>query len=302
MGQQNDYQFVMIPQKLSSCLDANCHKMLSTLIGLSSILSNEDGWFYRSNSDLKGDARLGETVVRATIETLWQAGIINIDCVGKGRGHRTNRIHINFESFKVYEQYSFNDIRNNPDLWINTIPYKGSGFKTTYDKQSQETSQNISQETSQKLRTNTDTTDTTDTLDTLNTKELNTDNKEVRTFCEESEKLPTCIIPVEEMSKEETIEESLENMRNSFNIQPEIIKVDEKLLSICFEKCEWFMNSFKNIDYQLLIDNPQQFLTTNEAKVGMLSQQFSSSTGVFFSKNTTTQLLKNYVTQEIGVL
>ena len=296
MNQQNDYQFVMIPQKLSSCLDANCHKMLSTLIGLDSILSKEDGWFYRSNRDLQLDVRLSQNLVIATLDTLYQAGIINVDCIGKGRGHRTNRIHINFESFKVYERYSFNDIRNNPDLWIETVPYKNH-YSPSYLHKGKEIGNTLGKRIGKKVTTITDTTDTSNTID-INTNTIETGKKVTTTL----ESLPTCIIPVEETSKEETIEEDLENMRNSFNIQPEIIKVDEKLLPICFEKCEWFMKSFKNIDYQLLIDNPQQFLTTNEAKVGMLSQQFSSSTGVFFSKNTTTQLLKNYVTQEIGVL
>lgn len=171
MDLQNDYQFVMIPQQLSSCLDANCEKMLTTLIGLNSMLS-KDGWFYRSNTDLQGDTRLGETLVRATLDTLYQAGIIDIDCVGKGRGHRSNRIHINFESFKKYQQYSFNDIRNNPDLWIETIKYKGSGFSTSYSKKSsQNTSQDISQNTSQKVRTNTNTIDTSYTSNIIYTKE-----------------------------------------------------------------------------------------------------------------------------------
>lgn len=177
MDLQNDYQFVMIPQQLSSCLDANCEKMLTTLIGLNSMLS-KDGWFYRSNTDLQGDTRLGETLVRATLDTLYQAGIIDIDCVGKGRGHRSNRIHINFESFKKYQQYSFNDIRNNPDLWIETIKYKGSGFSTSYSKKSsQNTSQDISQNTSQKVRTNTNTIDTSYTSNITYTKET-INNKE----------------------------------------------------------------------------------------------------------------------------
>lgn len=190
MDQQLNYQFVMMPQQLSSCLDANCGKMLSTLIGLHSILSNEDGWFYRSNLDLQDDTRLSETLVRATLDTLYQAGIIDIDCIGKGRGHRSNRIHINFESFKKYQQYSFNDIRNNPDLWINTIKYKGSGFATSYSQKvrtnmevSQGTSQDISQNTSQKVRTNTDTINTTYTINTIkdnisNKEDIVIDNKE----------------------------------------------------------------------------------------------------------------------------
>lgn len=170
MNQQNDYQFVMIPQQLSSCLDANCHKMLSTLLGLHSLLSNEDGWFFRSNKDLQLDVRLSENVVRATLDTLYQAGIINIDCIGKGKGHRTNRIHINFESFKVYQQYSFNDIRNNPNLWIETVKYKDH-FVPSYMKKSEEICERKCEELCEciceKVSTNTDTTNTSNTINKI---------------------------------------------------------------------------------------------------------------------------------------
>ena len=200
MDLQNDYQFVMIPQQLSSCLDANCEKMLTTLIGLNSLLA-KDGWFYRSNTDLQGDTRLGETLVRATLDTLYQAGIIDIDCVGKGRGHRSNRIHINFESFKKYQQYSFNDIRNNPDLWIETIKYKGSGFSTSYSKKtSQNTSQDISQNTSQKVRTNTDTTDTshisniTYTKESINIKDIKEEEYYLISFLDNPGKDYRCLL------------------------------------------------------------------------------------------------------------
>ena len=184
MNQQNDYQFVMIPQQLTSCLDANCGKMLNILLGLSSLLQKEDGWFYRSNKDLQLDTRLSENVVRATLDTLYRAGIINIDCIGKGRGHRTNRILINFESFKVYEQYSFNDIRNNPDLWIETVKYKDH-FVPSYMRKCEKVSTSIESSEDkceeiceckcEKVSTNTD---TTDTSNTLNTKENNLINKE----------------------------------------------------------------------------------------------------------------------------
>ena len=169
MDLQNGYQFVMIPQKLASCLDANCHKMLTVLIGLDSILSKEDGWFYRSNKDLQLDTRFSQNLVIATLDTLYQAGLLNIDCVGKGRGHRTNRIHINFEGFKRYERYSFNDIRNNPDLWIETVPYKNH-YSPSYCKEIGKEKGNT---IGKKVTTITDTTDTSYTTDIINTKEEN---------------------------------------------------------------------------------------------------------------------------------
>lgn len=189
MNQQNDYQFVMIPQQLTSCLDANCGKMLNTLLGLSSLMKNEDGWFYRSNKDLQLDTRFSQNLVIATLDTLYQAGIINVDCIGKGKGHRSNRIHINFESFKVYQQYSFNDIRNNPDLWIETVPYKNHYSPSYCKDKGKEIGNTLGNRIGKKVTTNTD---TTDLSNTTNTKEYNIINKEedmIANVIEEKENL-----------------------------------------------------------------------------------------------------------------
>ena len=173
MDPNYDYQFVMIPQQLSSCLDANCGKMLTTLIGLSTIMSKEDGWFYRSNKELQLDTRFSQNLVIATLDTLYQAGIIDIDCVGKGRGHRSNRIHINFESFKKYQQYSFNDIRNNPALWIETVSYKNH-YSPSYCKDNgKEIGNTLGKRIGKKVTTNTD---TSNYIDIINTKENNIEN------------------------------------------------------------------------------------------------------------------------------
>lgn len=166
----------MIPQQLSSCLDANCNKMLSTLLGLHSLLSNEDGWFYRSNADLQLDSHFSQNLVKATLDTLYQAGIINVDCIGKGRGHRSNRIHINFESFKTYQQYSFNDIRNNPDLWIETVPYKNHYSPSYCKEKGKEIGNTIGKGIGKKVTTNTDTTDTSNSSDTKEYNIINIEN------------------------------------------------------------------------------------------------------------------------------
>lgn len=294
MSQLNDYQFVMIPQKLASCLDANCHKMLSTLIGLNSILANEDGWFYRSNADLQLDVRFSKNLVIATLDTLYQTGIIDIDCIGKGMGHRSNRIHINFESFKVYEQYSFNDIRNNPDLWINTVSYKNH-YTPSYCK---EIGNSLGKGKGKKVNTNTDTTDTINTIDTkennLSNKEIKNDLQKMNTY-EEFQKVPTCIVSEDEFGKEQ----SFDDMRNSFHYTYKTVKLNNDLKEKCFECCNDFVNNHKNLDYQLLLKNDNAFLTKYEIKIGCLSQSISSKTGTTFSKNTSIQLLKEYVGKEM---
>jgi len=267
MEQQNDYQFVMMPQQLSSCLDANCNKMLSTLIGLHSILSNEDGWFYRSNKDLQLDTRLSENVIRATLDTLYRAGIINIDCIGKGRGHRTNRVRINFECFKVYQQYSFNDIRNNPDLWIETVKYKDH-FVPSYMRKCEKVSTSITESEDnceskceglcecicEKVSTN------TDTPDTSNTKEYNILNKEedmLANVIEEKESFyddeeRNLIMVVEEEKKECSKEELKTIYLNSFgeliNNYPEL-----NYSLIMTNKQDTFLDCYRDIVNELVM-------------------------------------------------
>lgn len=179
---QINYKFAAVPNKLMRCLDVNCRSMLFALVDLHSVLSNEDGWFFRSNADLQIDSDLSENLVRATLDTLYQAGIINIFCVGKGLARKCNRIHINFESFSKYERYSFNDIRFNPNLKIKTVPYKNH-YKPSY--LSNEIGNEVGKEEGKKVSTNIDTIDTINTIDTLNTKENKISkecNKEISPF------------------------------------------------------------------------------------------------------------------------
>ena len=306
MDQQNDYQFVMIPQQLSSCLDANCGKMLTTLIGLSSLMSKEDGWFYRSNKELQLDTRFSQNLVIATLDTLYQAGIIDVDCIGKSRGHRSNRIHVNYDSFGVYQQYSFNEIRNNPDLWIETVPYKNHYSPSYCKDKGKEIGNALGNRIGKKVTTNTDTTDTSNSTDIINTKEYNI-SKEIKNDLQKvntcnDNKLPTCKIGIveEEKSLKEFEEETMKDMKDSFNIVCSKIKINEDMLIKGFECCSNFYDKYQNLDYYLLLNNPQQFLANNEIKLGSLSQSITSNTGVCFSKQITTQLLKDYVEQAIN--
>lgn len=306
MDQQNDYQFVMIPQQLSSCLDANCGKMLTTLIGLSSLMSKEDGWFYRSNKELQLDTRFSQNLVIATLDTLYQAGIIDVDCIGKSRGHRSNRIHVNYDSFGVYQQYSFNEIRNNPDLWIETVPYKNHYSPSYCKDKGKEIGNALGNRIGKKVTTNTDTTDTSNSTDIINTKEYNI-SKEIKNDLQKvntcnDNKLPTCKIDIveEEKSLKEFEEETMKDMKDSFNIVCSKIKINEDMLIKGFECCSNFYDKYQNLDYYLLLNNPQQFLANNEIKLGSLSQSITSNTGVCFSKQITTQLLKDYVEQAIN--
>ena len=161
------YQFTAVPSKLFYCLDKNCKAMLFALIDLHNLYANQDGWFFRSNKDLQDDTDLSQNLVKVVLDTLYRAGIINVFSVGQGKGHTSNRIHINFESFTRYEAYSFNDIRNNPDLHIKTLPYKDH-YSPSYcervgDNESERVSETSSENLGEKMTTILDTPDTPNT-------------------------------------------------------------------------------------------------------------------------------------------
>ena len=47
------YQFNAVPMNLVACCDLNCRSMLWTLVQLSSYYADKDGWFFRTNEDLR---------------------------------------------------------------------------------------------------------------------------------------------------------------------------------------------------------------------------------------------------------
>lgn len=261
MNQQNDYQFVMIPQQLSSCLDANCGKMLSTLLGLSSLMKEEDGWFYRSNQDLQLDTRFSQNLVIATLDTLYQAGIIDVDCIGKGRGRRSNRIHINFESFKVYQQYSFNDIRNNPTLWIETVKYKNHYSPSYCKDKGKEKGNTLGKEIGKKVTTNTD---TTDLSNTINTKEYNNITKEENMLVNVKENKDT-FFNDNERNVVMVIEETSE---------PTAVENSQKTLNVDVD-AEAYMKDFlcnPSKDYHTLLANEREFIQRNNSDLTYLKE------------------------------
>jgi hypothetical protein len=174
--------------------------------------------------------------VIATLDTLYQAGIIDVDCIGKGRGHRSNRIRINFESFKVYQQYSFNDIRNNPDLWVETVPYKNHYSPSYCKDKGKEIGNTLGNRIGKKVTTNTDTTDTSNTSDT---KEYNIINNKEEDMI---------VIPVEDRDTFYN-----DNERNVVMVIEDKKKcTDEQLKNIYLNTFGELMSSYPNINYSLL--------------------------------------------------
>lgn len=134
MRKEKEYNFTAVPTPLMILLDVNCRSMLFTLCQLHSYYANEDGIFFRTNSDLSSESQLSQKLVIACIDTLYRHGIIDVWCVGKGKGKECNKYRLNLNKFKEYEQYSMNDLKN-PELQIQTIKeYNQKGYTPQYLK------------------------------------------------------------------------------------------------------------------------------------------------------------------------
>ena len=136
-----DYQFVAVPLNLFCRIDNNLRSMLFVLIQLQTYYADKDGWFFRSNEDLKAQSNLSENLVRLTIDTLYKEGLIDVKSVGKGKGRNTpsNRYKVLWERFKDYEKDDIEMCIKDPRLEIKTRQYKGSHYHPSYlDKKEME--------------------------------------------------------------------------------------------------------------------------------------------------------------------
>lgn len=124
-----------MPTNLTACMDLNCRSMLFALIQLSSYYAKENGWFFRTNDDLRAESQLSENLVRATLSTLYSIGVIDIRTVGKGKSKTPNKFKLNIERFKDWEECSLEDCIKYPDLKIETDNYKAKGWQPSYIKQ-----------------------------------------------------------------------------------------------------------------------------------------------------------------------
>lgn len=126
------YQFTAIPTNLYNCCDTNVRSMLFTLVQLSSYYADSDGWFFRTNEDLRAQSKLSENLVRATLSTLYKIGVIEIRSVGKGKSKTPNRFKVNFKEFLKWEEHSIDDCCKHPDFEIETDNYKAKGWQPSY--------------------------------------------------------------------------------------------------------------------------------------------------------------------------
>lgn len=128
------YQFNAVPMNLNACCDMNCRSMLWTLVQLSSYYATEDGWFFRSNDDLRAQSLLSENLVRATLSTLYNIGVIDVQTVGKGKSKTPNKFKLCVDRFADWEKFSLEDCIKHPNLRVETDNYKAKGWQPSYLK------------------------------------------------------------------------------------------------------------------------------------------------------------------------
>lgn len=130
-----EYQFTAIPTNLFLCLDNNCRSTLFTLIQLSTYYADkESGYFFRTNADLQAETNLSENVIRATLSSLFDNGLVEVRTVGKSKGTIPNNFKVNFKRFMEWDKYSIEDCMKNPEFKIETAEYRVKGFIPSYLK------------------------------------------------------------------------------------------------------------------------------------------------------------------------
>ena len=292
------YQFTPVPSKLFYCLDKNCKAMLFALIDLNQLYANPDGWFFRSNKDLQDDTDLSQNLVKVVLDTLYRAGIINVFSVGKGTGHTSNRIHINFESFNKYEAYSFNDIRNNPDLHIRTISYKDHHTPAYCERLGDSESEALGESIGEKMTT---IIDTPDTLNTSNTIDNILDTIEEPAAIETSIPkggidFPEVATPVVPKASLPSISAEVPSYSSSSSTG---MKTEKQIL--LEEVLRTFLEyNQTSLDIQLLKEDCYQFLEKYNIRIGSLSQSILFKTNRRLSPTSIVLYLKDYV-EEYGL-
>ena len=114
-------------------MDNNCRSTLFTLIQLSTYYADkESGYFFRTNADLQAETNLSENVIRATLSSLFDNGLVEVRTVGKSKGTIPNNFKVNFKRFMEWDKYSIEDCMKNPEFKIETAEYRVKGFIPSY--------------------------------------------------------------------------------------------------------------------------------------------------------------------------
>lgn len=104
--------------------------MLFTLIQLSSMYADEQGWFFRSTADLEAETGLSKKVMDGTLDAMLKMNLVDFipQQQGKGVKQASRKYRVNFNAFLNFEKYFIEDCIKNPDYKIVTSDYKSGAF------------------------------------------------------------------------------------------------------------------------------------------------------------------------------
>lgn len=129
-----DYQFIQVPMNLFYLMDANCSKVLITLVQMNSFYPKEDDYFECAYKTLELACGMSRPVIKSSLAGLYLEGIVDVVSVGQGRGKHTNRYKVNVEKFKDYEKINLGIAIMTEDKPIHQVKYKGERFQVPWDE------------------------------------------------------------------------------------------------------------------------------------------------------------------------
>lgn len=242
MKENIEYAFTAVPTKLMILLDVNCRSMLFTLIQLHSYFVDDSGWFFRTNADLVEENGLSQKLVIATIDTLYQYGIIDVRSVGKGNGKHSNYFKINFERFREFEQIAMEQLKN-PELKIKMVDYRKKGYTPSY--------LNATQDNPKVIPNNSQSTNNIDNIDIID----NTENRNIieNIEIEENSNINSIINIVDDEEIKDSYRATILELLNKGCSTPNILKTlaSSDWDCFCFYKKELYNNDKLRVEFAI---------------------------------------------------
>lgn len=171
-----DYKFVKVPINLFYLMDGNCRNVMFTLIQMGDYYPKNEGYFECAYECLMLATGLSQNVVKATLDALYQEGLIDVKSVGKGKGKSTNKYKINDEKFQEYENTPVGIAIMTKDKPIHTLDYKNHYSPSFSGNQ---TGKEIGKEIGKKVTTNIPNITNIENKDNIDNI-TNIDNKEIK--------------------------------------------------------------------------------------------------------------------------
>lgn len=218
-------------------MDANCSKVLTTLVQMNSFYPKEDGYFECAYKTLELACGMSRPVIKASLAGLYLEGIVDVVSVGQGRGKHTNRYKVNVEKFKDYENTPVGIAIMTEDKPIHQAKYKGERFQVPWDEKP------IEKQSEKKVTTNINNIENIPNIENIDNKEIIDNNIE-----------DMRVIPVED--NDTFYDDSERNLIMTIEEEKEECSKEE-LKTIYLNSFGELMNNYPGLNYSLLRTNNQ---------------------------------------------